>query len=117
MKLSISKSIATAAAAVLVASIALVSVPAASAAAPTCTTAAGVETCKGTLANGATYEFRMPANFKGTMFFWEHGFKSTYPGVSKVPTGIEEITPASANTGSDITKQMLLAGYGLAAYY
>ena len=88
MKLSISKSIATAAAAVLVASIALVSVPAASAAAPTCTTAAGVETCKGTLANGATYEFRMPANFKGTMFFWEHGFQSTYPGVSKVPTGI-----------------------------
>ena len=116
MKLSIRKSIATAAAAALVASIALVSVPAANAAAPTCTTTAGVETCKGTLANGASYQFRMPANFKGTMFFWEHGFKPTYPGVSAVPTGIEEMTPASANTKSDITKQMLLAGYGLAAY-
>ena len=116
MKLSIRKSIATAAAAVLVASIAVVTVPAANAAAPTCTTAAGVETCKGTLANGATYEFRMPTNFKGTMFFWEHGFKPTYPGVSAVPTGIEEITPRSVNSGSDITKQMLLAGYGLAAY-
>jgi hypothetical protein len=116
MKLSIRKSIATTAAAVLVASIAVVTVPAAHAAAPTCTTEATIETCKGTLANGAGYVFKMPLNFRGTMFFWEHGFRPTYPGVSAVPTGVEEITPASATTGSDITKQMLNAGYGLAAY-
>jgi len=116
MKLSIRKSIATMGAAVLVASIAVVTVPSAQAAAPTCTTAVGVETCTGTLANGAGYVFKMPANFHGTMFFWEHGFRPTYPGVSAVPTGVEETSPASATTGTDITKQMLTAGYGLAAY-
>jgi len=116
MKLSIRKSIATMGAAVLVASIAVVAVPSAHAAAPTCTTVKDVETCTGTLANGAGYVFKMPANFHGTMFFWEHGFRPTYPGVSAVPTGVEETSPASATTGTDITKQMLTAGYGLAAY-
>jgi len=116
MKLSIRKSIATIGAAVLVASIAVVTVPSAQAAAPTCTTVKDIETCTGTLANGAGYVFKMPTNFHGTMFFWEHGFRPTYPGVSAVPTGVEETSPASATTGTDITKQMLLAGYGLAAY-
>ena len=116
MKLSIRKSIATMGAAVLVASIAVVTVPSAQAAAPTCTTVKDIETCTGTLANGAGYVFKMPTNFHGTMFFWEHGFRPTYPGVSAVPTGVEETSPASATTGTDITKQMLLAGYGLAAY-
>jgi hypothetical protein len=50
------------------------------------------------------------------MFFWEHGFKPTYPGVSAVPKGIEEITPANQVTGKDITKEMLKAGYAVAAY-
>jgi hypothetical protein len=87
MKLSIRKSIAAVSAAALVATGVLVSVPAANAAAPTCTTdKANLETCTGTLANGAGYVFKMPANFKGTMFFWEHGFRPTYPGVSAVPT-------------------------------
>jgi hypothetical protein len=103
-------------AAVLVASIAVVTVPSAQAAAPTCTTVKDIETCTGALANGAGYVFKMPTNFHGTMFFWEHGFRPTYPGVSAVPTGVEETSPASATTGTDITKQMLLAGYGLAAY-
>ncbi|ASY26740.1 hypothetical protein [Candidatus Planktophila versatilis] len=119
MKLSMRKSIAAVSAAALVAAGVLVSVPAANAAAPTCTTdKANLETCTGKLANGAGYVFKMPANFKGTMFFWEHGFRSTYPvpGVATVPTGVEEITPASQSTGKDITKEMMLAGYGAAAY-
>jgi hypothetical protein len=117
MKLSMRKSIAAVSAAALVAAGVLVSVPAANAAEPTCTTdKAALETCTGTLANGAGYVFKMPANFKGTMFFWEHGFRATYPGVSAVPKGVEEITPASATTGKDITKEMMLAGYGAAAY-
>jgi len=117
MKLSIRKSIATAGAAVLVAAGVLVAVPAANAAAPTCATdKTGIETCTGKLANGAGYVFKVPANFKGTMFFWEHGFRPTYPGVSAVPTGVEEITPYSNSTGKDISKQMMLAGYGVAAY-
>jgi hypothetical protein len=117
MKLSIRKSIATVGAAALVAAGVLVSVPAANAAAPTCTTdKAGLETCTGKLENGAGYVFKVPANFKGTMFFWEHGFRPTYPGVSAVPTGVEEITPFSQATGKDISKQMMLAGYGVAAY-
>jgi hypothetical protein len=111
------KSIATISAAALLVTLGLATAPSASAA-PTCTTTAGVETCKGTLANGAPYEFRMPANFKGIMFFWEHGFKTTYPvpGVATPPTGIEEITPRSDITGQDVTKEMLRSGYGLAAY-
>jgi len=115
MKLSIRKSIATLGAAALVVTLGITTAPTA-AATPTCTTAAGVETCKGTLANGAGYEFRMPVNFKGVMFFWEHGFRSTYPGVTAVPKGVEEITPTSDLTGQNVTKEMLLAGYGLAAY-
>ena len=121
MKLSIRKSIAAVSAAALVATGVLVSVPAANAAAPTCTTgpvaiAAGFETCTGTLANGAGYVFKVPANFKGTMFFWDHGIRWTYPGVSAVPTGVEQTAPSSANGNFDISKEMLLAGYGLAAY-
>jgi hypothetical protein len=50
------------------------------------------------------------------MFFWEHGFRPTYPGVSAVPTGVEEISPANGVTKTDVTKEMLRAGYGLAAY-
>ena len=117
MKLSIRKSIAAVSAAALVAAGVLVSVPAANAAAPTCTTdKANLETCTGTLANGAGYVFKMPANFKGTMFFWEHGIRWTYPGVSAVPTGVEQTAPSSVNGNFDISKEMLLAGYGLAAY-
>jgi hypothetical protein len=116
MKISrMRKSIATIGAAALVVTLGITTAPTA-AATPTCTTAAGVETCKGTLANGAGYEFRMPVNFKGVMFFWEHGFRSTYPGVTAVPKGVEEITPTSDLTGQNVTKEMLLAGYGLAAY-
>ncbi len=118
MKLSTRKLVASLGAAVLVSSIAVAVVPAANAAAPTCTTVADVETCNGTLANGAAYIFKMPAKFGGTMFFWEHGFRTTYPvpGVAAVPKGIEEITPANQTTGKDITKEMLKAGYAVAAY-
>jgi hypothetical protein len=117
MKLSIRKSIATVGAAAIVVAGVLVSVPTANAAAPTCTTdKTGIETCLGKLTNGAGYVFKVPANFKGTMFFWEHGFRPTYPGVSAVPTGVEEITPYSNSTRKDISKEMMLAGYGVAAY-
>lgn len=116
MKLSTRKLIASLGAAALLSTVAVVTIPAANAAAPTCATVADVETCSGTLANGAAYVFKIPGNFKGTMFFWEHGFRPTYPGVSAVPTGIEEITPGNSVTGKDITKEMLKAGYGVAAY-
>ncbi|CAB4538713.1 unannotated protein [freshwater metagenome] len=116
MKLSTRKLIASLGAAALLSTVAVVSIPAANAAAPTCVTVADVETCNGTLANGAAYRFVVPGNFKGTMFFWEHGIRATYPGISAVPTGIEEITPANSVTGKDITKEMLKAGYGVAAY-
>jgi hypothetical protein len=116
MKLSTRKLIASFGAATLLSTLAVATVPAANAAAPTCSTVADVEICNGTLANGAAYTFRMPTKFGGTMFFWEHGFRPTYPGVSAVPKGIEEITPANQVTGKDITKEMLKAGYAVAAY-
>ena len=116
MKLSTRKLIASLGAVALVSTLAVVTVPAARAAAPTCKTTADVEICTGTLENGAAYTFRVPGNFRGTMFFWEHGIRPTFPGISAVPTGIEEITPANSVTQKDITKEMLKAGYGLAAY-
>jgi hypothetical protein len=118
MKLSTRKLIASFGAATLLSTLAVAVVPAANAAAPTCSTVADVEICNGTLTNGAAYTFRMPAKFGGTMFFWEHGFRTTYPvpGVAAVPKGIEEITPGNQTTGKDITKEMLKAGYAVAAY-
>jgi len=67
---SAKKTIASLGAAVLVATLSVAVAPTASAAAPVCTTTKGVETCNGTLANGAAYRFMMPANYSGTMFFW-----------------------------------------------
>jgi hypothetical protein len=113
------KTIASLGAAVLVATLSVVIAPTATAAAPVCTTTKGVETCNGTLANGAAYRFMMPSNFSGTMFFWEHGYRSTYPvpafGVY-VPTGIEEMTPYSNTTKKDVTVEMLRTGHAIAAY-
>ncbi len=109
------KSIAALGAATLALTLSVAITPSASAA-PVCATAAGVETCTGTLANGAGYVFKVPANFGGTMFFWEHGFRPTYPGVSAVPKGVEEITPGNQTNNTDVTAEMMRAGYGVAAY-
>jgi hypothetical protein len=116
---TVKKSIASLGAAVLVASLSVVIAPTASAAAPVCTTTGKVETCNGTLSNGAAYRFMMPAKFSGTMFFWEHGFRPTYPiaalGVT-VPKGLEEMTPYSNSTKQDLTVEMLRTGHAIAAY-
>ena len=110
------KSLAALSAAALVATLAVTVAPSASAT-PVCATVAGVETCQGKLANGSGYVFKMPANFKGTMFFWEHGFRATYPYPGYTPpTGVQELTPANSVTLQDVTTEMLRAGYGIAAY-
>lgn len=113
------KSIASLGAAVLVATLSVAVAPTASAAAPVCTTTKGIETCNGTLSNGAAYRFMMPSKFSGTMFFWEHGFRPTYPipqlGIT-VPTGIQEMTPYSNSTKQDVTVEMLRTGHAIAAY-
>jgi len=84
---------------------------------PVCVTANGAETCNGTLDNGAAYKTVVPTNFNGTFFFWQHGFRSSYPYPGYTPPkGVEELTPYSNNTGKDVTKDMLTTGYGLAAY-
>ena len=84
---------------------------------PVCTTVSGTETCNGTLSNGAAFKTVVPGNFNGTFFFWQHGFRSSYPYPGYTPPkGVEELTPYSNNTGKDVTKDMLTSGYGLAAY-
>ena len=84
---------------------------------PVCVTVDGTATCNGTLSNGAAYKTVVPANFNGTFFFWQHGFRSSYPYPGYTPPkGVEELTPYSNNTGKDVTKDMLTSGYGLAAY-
>ena len=108
------KLIAAIGAAALLSTAAVAIAPSAYAAAPTCSTASnGIETCTGTLSNGAGYLIKVPAKFGGTFFYWNHGIKFTYPvpGYIKVPTGIEELTPNDLPTTS-----MLRAGYGLATY-
>jgi len=123
-------SIAAVAVASLISSLALVGT--ASAATETCSkgsvtgvtasskakfTVENVEICDGKLANGAAYRTLKPATFGGTMFFYVHGFRPSfpYPGYTP-PKGIEEVSPTSANTGSDITGQMLKAGFGVATW-
>jgi hypothetical protein len=113
--ISMRKLIAAIGAAALLSTAAIAIAPSAYAAAPTCTKASdGVETCKGTLSNGADYLIKVPANYKGTFFYWNHGIKFTYPfapaGVL-VPIGVEELTPNNMPEAS-----MLRAGYGLATY-
>jgi hypothetical protein len=108
------KLIAALGAAVLLSTAAVAIAPSASAAAPTCTTdSKGLETCTGTLSNGAGYLIKVPAKYSGTFFYWNHGIRFTYPlpGVITVPKGVEELTPNNLPE-----KSMLLAGYGLATY-
>jgi hypothetical protein len=80
-------------------------------------TVQNVETCDGKLANGAAYRTLKPSNFGGTMFYYVHGFRPSfpYPGYTP-PTGVQEVSPYSDNTKSDITAQMLRAGYGIATW-
>ena len=113
--ISMRKLIAAIGAAALLSTAAVAIAPSAYAAAPTCTTAAstGVETCTGTLSNGAGYLIKVPARYNGTFFYWNHGIRFTYPlpGVITVPKGVEELTPSNVPEAS-----MLRAGYGLATY-
>ena len=112
--ISMRKLIAALGAAALLSTTAIAIAPSANAAAPTCTTdSKGLETCTGTLSNGAGYLIKVPAKYSGTFFYWNHGIKFTYPlpGVITVPKGVEELTPNNLPE-----KSMLLAGYGLATY-
>jgi hypothetical protein len=56
---------------------------------------------------------KVPANYNGTFFYWNHGIRFSYPlpGVIAVPKGVEELTPSNVPETS-----MLRAGYGLATY-
>lgn len=113
------KLIAAIGAAALLSTAAVAIAPSAYAGPPTCTKASdGVETCTGTLSNGAGYLIKVPAKFGGTFFYWNHGIRFTYPlpGVIAVPKGVETLTPTSANTGLNVDTEMLRAGYGLATY-
>ena len=112
--ISMRKLIAAIGAAALLSTAAVAIAPSAYAAAPTCTKASnGVETCTGTLINGAEYMIKVPASYKGTFFYWNHGIRFTYPlpGVITVPQGVEELTPSNVPEAA-----MLRAGYGLATY-
>jgi hypothetical protein len=112
--ISMRKLIAALGASALLSTAAVAIAPSAYAAAPTCATdSKGLETCTGTLSNGAGYLIKVPARYNGTFFYWNHGIRFTYPlpGVITVPKGVEELTPSNVPE-----KEMLLAGYGLATY-
>jgi hypothetical protein len=117
--ISMRKLIAAVGVSVMLSTAAVAIAPSAVAAAPTCIKSlSGLETCTGTLSNGAPYLIKVPANYKGTFFYWNHGIKFTYPvpGYITVPTGIEELTPTSSTTKLNVDSEMLRAGYGLATY-
>jgi len=67
---------------------------AATAADPTCTTAAAVTTCTGETSDTAKYEVRVPDDFNGTLLLWSHGY--TY--VSKIPAQV----PLLGGAGNDL---------------
>ena len=113
------KLIAAIGAAALLSTAAVAIAPSAHAGPPTCSTASdGIETCTGTLSNGAGYLIKVPARYNGTFFYWNHGIRFSYPlpGVITPPKGVETLTPTSANTGLNVDTEMLRAGYGLATY-
>jgi len=117
--ISMRKLIAAIGAAALLSTAAVAIAPSAYAGPPTCTKASdGVETCTGTLSNGAGYLIKVPARYNGTFFYWNHGIRFSYPlpGVVTPPKGVETLTPTSANTGLNVDTEMLRAGYGLATY-
>jgi hypothetical protein len=112
--ISMRKLIAALGAAALLSTAAVAIAPSAHASSLTCTTdAKNVESCTGSLSNGAGYLIKVPANFNGTFFYWNHGIRFTYPlpGVITVPKGVEELTPSNVPE-----KSMLRLGYGLATY-
>lgn len=67
---------------------------AATAADPTCTTAAAVTTCTGETSDKAKYEVRVPDDFNGTLLLWSHGY--TY--VAKIPAQV----PLLGGAGNDL---------------
>ena len=67
---------------------------AATAADPTCTTAAAVTTCTGETSDTAKYEVRVPDDFNGTLLLWSHGY--TY--VAKIPAQV----PLLGGGGNDL---------------
>ena len=75
------KNIARKSAAVLVAAGLITSgiIAAPAKAASVCVTPSGVETVAGKLTNGAAYVMKVPAKFGGTFFFWNHGFRPSFP--------------------------------------
>ena len=81
----------------------VIAAPAHSAA--TCVTPSGVETVAGKLTSGAAYVMKVPAKFGGTFFFWNHGFRPSfpYPGYTP-PAGVEEITPYSNNRSAALLR-------------
>ncbi|MEI6477322.1 MAG: hypothetical protein WCO27_06330, partial [Actinomycetes bacterium] len=110
------KVVAMVGAVALIVSGTILAIPSASAA-PVCGTKAGIETCGGVLSNGAAYAIKIPSNFKGTVFYWNHGFRPSYPYPGYTPPkGVEEITLGNQITKSDSTNEMLNLGYGVATY-
>jgi len=114
-KLTTRKFLAVISASALIAVGSFLVAPTAQATAPTCTTAAGIETCTGVLTNGATYLIKVPTSQNGTFFFWNHGFRPSYPYPGYTPpAGVQELTPQSG--GFSNTSRMLRSGYGVASY-
>lgn len=110
-KISIRKFIATLGASALIVGGTLTLIPSANAATPT------VATTAGKLTNGAAYTMKVPSNFNGIFFIWNHGFRPSYDYPTyKAPTGVEELSPFSVNGNKDVTAEMLKAGYGVASY-
>ena len=102
----------------LVATFAVAAPSVAQAADLTCTKASTkVETCKGTDANGAKFEIRMPANFNGTLYVYAHGIRTNVvlPPIPVVaPTGSAiDYSPEVAPT-EVVATALLKQGYALA---
>ncbi len=106
----------------LVAAFAVTAPSVAQAADLTCTKASTkVETCKGTDANGAKFEIRMPANFNGTLYVYAHGIRTNVnlpaiPVVAPVGSLINyepEVAPSPVVAASLLKQGYALAGSGV----
>ena len=104
-------------------SLAVVGAPSVANAAPVCVATATVTTCQGVGSDGAAYYMLVPANFKGTVYLWSHGYRYNVDIPSAIPliggykvVNAPEPTPGGspAITGALLSQGFAVMGSGFA---
>jgi pimeloyl-ACP methyl ester carboxylesterase len=98
-------------------SLAVIGAPSVAHAAPVCTITPTVTTCQGVGSDGAPYYMLVPANFKGTVYLWSHGYRYNVDIPSAIPLigGYKVVNAPEPTPGGSpaITGALLSQGYAV----